>query len=210
MNAPSRDYETALKATQTFHTKQKGFNGRFLLRYLDDVDFLIQQGQVGEMLDYGCGRGEQYREVLTNGKTLEQHFGMRRLVKYDPGYPPLAAEPTGKFDLVICTQVLGSIPITDLPWVLDRIEGFSRDAVYIAEVLCEAPRKQLHAHLAGKMPHGWTLSQWQDVICAASGRNPGTNWYLRTKDKTVKKGARLLTTFANGAILNTFERLSPP
>ncbi len=207
MNGPTDDYRTALAATQTFHTKQKGFNGRFLLRYLDDVMTLIARERADSMLDYGCGRGEQYTTKLGDGKTLEEALALKRLSKFDPGYPPFAAPPVGKFDLVICTQVLGSIPITDLPWVLDKLAFHSNGPVYIAEVLCEAPRKQLHAHLRGKMPHGWKLTQWQDVVRAASERSPNTEWYLRTKDKTVPKGARLVTTILGGTIRNTAQTL---
>ncbi|MDF3212152.1 hypothetical protein P3C35_30750, partial [Mesorhizobium sp. LMG15046] len=46
---------------------------------------------------------------------------------------PFAAEPIGKFDLVICTHVLGSIPVLDLPWVLDRLYSLSNKALSIAQ-----------------------------------------------------------------------------
>lgn len=197
------DYDTALAATQRFHTKNKGFSGRFLLRYLDDVTRLTSDLNARTMLDYGCGRGEQYEcaYLLKPGEpplTIQEHLRLESIAKFDPGYPPFADDPVGKFDLVICTQVLGSIPISDLPWVLDKMAGYASKGVYIAEVLCAAPRKQLHAHLAGKMPHGWDRDRWESMIGAASARAPDVPFFFRTKDKRIPKGPRVLGMMTAG------------
>lgn len=200
------DYDLALKATQDFHTREKGFSGRFLLRYLEDVKHLCDHYAVASMLDYGCGRGAQYEGAPIEVKTLggvanmsvQNWLGITHLAKYDPGYPPFAGEPEGKFDLVICTQVLGSIPISDLQWVIERICAYATCAVYFAESLVEAPRKQLHRNLRGKMPHGWTREQWSEVIAEGSREFPDMPVFLRTKDKTVPKGERTLAVFHAG------------
>ncbi len=213
---PSADYQHALSATQKFHTKNKGFSGRFLLRYLDDVRDIVRAHGCHTMLDYGCGRGEQYDtplsfsqdapELAPHGTShppvyIPEYLGLAHVQKYDPGHPPFAAEPTGRYDIVICTQVLGSIPVQDLrDWVLDRIFSFAIRAVYFGEMLTDAPRKTLHAGLAsaGKMPHGWSREQWLELVAPAAARYPNIACYFRTKDKrksAAVRGSRVLDTF---------------
>lgn len=198
----SKDYDTALRQTQRFHAREKGFSGRFMIRYIDDVRTIALAHKAKSMLDYGCGRGAQYEQPLEiDGRfvTVEEYLQIQDITKYDPGYPPFSREPSGRFDLVICTQVLGSIPIGDLQAVLDRLFSYAIRAVYIGEVLNDAPRKKLHHALAsaGKMPHAWTREQWADQIRQAAARHPTVAAYLRTKDKRKgqPKGVKILDTF---------------
>lgn len=197
----SKDFDIALRQTQKFHTKEKGFSGRFMIRYIEDIRQIAQAHNAKSILDYGCGRGAQYAEPLEiDGRLIkiEDYLGVHDITKYDPGYPPFAREPNGRFDLVICTQVLGSIPIGDLPAVLDRIFSYAIRAVYVGEVLNDAPRKTLHHALAsaGKMPHAWSREQWADQVRAAASRHPNVAAYLRTKDKRKGgTGAKILDTF---------------
>jgi hypothetical protein len=202
MSEFSKDYDTALRQTQKFHQREKGFSGRFMVRYIEDIKQIATAHQCKSMLDYGCGRGAQYAEPLEiDGRfvSVEDYLGIHDITKYDPGYQPFAKEPSGRFDLVICTQVLGSIPVGDLPAVLDRIFSYAIRAVYIGEVLNDAPRKQLHHSLAsaGKMPHGWSRDQWADQVRAAGERHPKIAAYLRTKDKRKgqPKGVKILDVF---------------
>jgi hypothetical protein len=96
------------------------------------------------------------------------------------------------------TAVLGSIPIGDLQAVLDRLFSYAIRAVYIGEVLNDAPRKRLHHALAsaGKMPHAWSREQWAEQVSMATARHPRVAAYLRTKDKRAgSTKARVMDTF---------------
>lgn len=175
----TENYFKALEATKKLHEREKLFSGRFLVRYLDDIRELIERYGVKTLLDYGCGRAVAWED----GK-LAKELGVK-VTLYDPGVPRFAADPVGTFDMVICTQALGSVPIDALEWVIDRIYDYANLVVYVGERL-GAVRKRTHADLAGQgqMPHGWTHEQWMDVL--------GTPWrerptcYLRTTDKRTK------------------------
>lgn len=196
MTHPSPAYFQALANSKKFHLKQKGFSGRFMFRYAEDVRELIRATGATSMLDYGCGRGVQYERPMEDGRTLLEYLGLQadQVRKYDPAWPPFEAEPKGQWDVVVCTQVLGSVPVQDLPWVLDRLFMFARRAVYIAEVLTPSPRKRLHHDMAddGLMPHGWTHEEWRAQLGAVWRQNPGKTLWFRTKNKLVTKGPRLL------------------
>lgn len=158
---PSADYDAALDATRRFHARNKGFSGRFMIRYWTDIDRLIREFGCRTMLDYGCGRGVQYEmPEIQEGLAAA---GITHVQKYDPGVGEFSEEPRGQYDLVICTQVLGSIPIPDLQWVLGRLCGFASRAVYIGERIGPV-RKRLHAFLGDKMPHEWPRERWVEEI----------------------------------------------
>lgn len=194
---PTANYFRALAATQKRHrTSKVQFTGRFLLRYLDDIRKLIADYDCKTLLDIGCGKAEVWKE---GGSELVASLGLTEVKLHDPGVPEFAAEPSTPADIVICTQVMGSVPIADLPWFVARLYGFASNVVYVGERLGPV-RKNLHADMAaaGLMPHGWTHSQWRDALASvershtvevdstftatsASVRTPAV--YLRTKDK---------------------------
>lgn len=168
MTNPSPRYFEALRATQVFHATHKTFSGRFLFRYLDDVKKVITDLGCETLLDYGCGKGRQWNEPIDeSGAMLIDVLGVTPTL-YDPGLPRYDHEPQGKFDIVVCTQALGGVPIADLPWVVDRLHGFASKAVYVGERLGPC-KKDLHAHMADEMPYEWTHEQWAEVI-----RRPGS------------------------------------
>jgi hypothetical protein len=81
----------------------------------------------------------------------------------DPGVKRFKNEPTGKFDMVICVQVLGSIPKDDLPWVVDRLYGFATKVIFVAERLI-IPRKQIYAKMEEDMPYGLSRGEWLKIL----------------------------------------------
>lgn len=160
MNKPSLAYFTALEASKKIH-KGKAFTGKFLRPHAPFIKEIIDRLGCKSVLDFGCGKGQQYEWVIpSTGQTIEQFWGVP-VTKYDPAYPPFAAEPEGQFDLVICTQVLGAIPVTDRPYVIDRLYALSSRAVYVSERLGEA-RKEIGADdLRG---YDWTPADWKRLL----------------------------------------------
>src|SRR6266481_1302996 len=150
---PSDKYFRALGLTEDFHDKGgKTFSGQFTWKNRHRIKEIIDRFDVHSILDYGCGKGKQYINIdPDSGQSLEEYWGIIT-TKYDPGVKQFSREPTGKFDLVICVQVLGSIPSDDLPWVVDRLYSFATKAIFVSERLA-IPRKQIYASMADDMPH---------------------------------------------------------
>jgi hypothetical protein len=167
MNEPSPAYFEALRATQRLHHNTKKFNGRFLWRYLDVLEPLIHSLNCRTLLDYGCGKAKQWTTPMDDGLLLADRLGVE-VTMYDPGLPQYSKLPEGTFDAVVCTQVLGAIPISDLPWVIDRLYAYADKLLFTGERV-RPVRKKLHAHMREQMPHEWSPKQWQDVLISEAG-----------------------------------------
>lgn len=178
MADPSEAYFRALALTQGHHARQnKTFSGQFTWKLRHQIKEAIDRHGCTSVLDFGCGKGKQYdggrgpqfagNDNLEDGKNLEQFWGIVPH-RYDPGVPAYAADPEGQFDLVICVQVLASIPRADLGWAIDRLYGYATKAVFVAERI-KVPHKQIFASMAGEMPHGDSAEQWLERL-----RRPGS------------------------------------
>jgi hypothetical protein len=173
MREPSAEYLRALEECTRHHATSKTFSGKFLRPHAPFIKEIIDRLGCTSILDYGCGKGEQYTWVshggeasIPEGMTLEQYWGVV-VTRYDPAYPPFAEEPVGQFDLVICTHTLGSIPIKDLPWVVDRLYGYARKALYVAEKIGEV-HKRVISQPEG-FPRGWDHAAWRRVLRRETG-----------------------------------------
>lgn len=156
MNNPSPAYAAALEASKEIH-KGKAFTGKFLRPHAIFIKEIIDRLGCKTILDFGCGKGHQYEWVIpSTGQTIEQLWGVE-VTKYDPAYEPFAAEPQGTFDLVICTQVLGAIPVTDHHWVIDRLYSLATKAIYVSERLGEARKVVGDDRLRA---FNWPLDRW--------------------------------------------------
>jgi hypothetical protein len=156
----SKTYQAALEASKKVH-KTKAFTGKFLRPHAAFIGEIIKRLGCTSILDYGCGKGQQYEWVIpSTGQTIEDLWGVR-VTKYDPAYPPFAERPTGKFDLVICTQVLGTIPKPDIHWVIDDVYSYATKAVYVSERLGEARKEIADQSLR---PFDWSVEDWTDAL----------------------------------------------
>ena len=105
---------------------------------------LVDQYNAKTILDYGCGKGLQYQERLPyrsgpgvdvpedQWQTFDEYLGVK-VYCYDPcveGFTELPPAGT-KFDGVICTQVLNSIPDDDMLWVRDLLESYATKFCFI-------------------------------------------------------------------------------
>lgn len=159
---PSALYRQAVTDATRHHARSKTYSGRLLRPHKAFLSAMIDRLGVRSILDVGAGKGEQYTWIdPADGMTMEQAWGID-VRKYDPCWPPYAEEPSGKFDLVICTHTLGSIPIDDMPWFLDRLFGFASKAVFIGEKIGPI-KKGVHGKRAG-FSNDWSAIEWIEAI----------------------------------------------
>lgn len=159
---PSKLYERALAEARAHHADNKTYSGALLRPHKVFLTELIRENGIASAIDYGCGKGEQYRWVdPADGLTLEQAWGFE-VFKFDPAWPPYEVAPIAQADLVICTHTLGSIPLIDQTWVLDLILNLATKVVFVAEKIGPI-KKGVHDRQLG-FANEWTRPQWEWLL----------------------------------------------
>ena len=158
------------------------FPGKSLPPQARHVKRLIERTGAHSLLDYGSGKGQQYRYwPYTDDKgnrypQIQAYWGIE-IRCFDPGYAPYSERPTGAFDGVVSTDVLEHVPEEDVPWILDEIFGYATRFVF-ANVACFPARKRLptgqNAHCTVKPPK-W----WRREIERAAAKRPGVLYEFR-------------------------------
>ncbi len=172
---PSDDYVRALAEATAHHASSKTYSGKFLRPHAPFIRDLLREHACRSVLDYGCGKGEQYRWVshgegasIPGGMTLADFWGIEPTL-YDPAWPPYARDPehAGPFDMTIVTHTLGSIPLADLNcWVMPRLAKLTRKVCYIAEKIGEV-RKDVFSE-PSTMPR-FHAGEWRAFAAITSG-----------------------------------------
>lgn len=162
MPEPSRDYWSALEDCKRHHASSKTYSGRLMRPHAAFIKEIIDRLECRSALDFGAGKGGQYEWVMPNrGITIEQWWGIP-VTKYDPAWPAYAAEPTGRYDIVIVTHTLGAIPSSDLKWVVDRLYALAGKAIYVAEKIGETKKRVVADRSV--CPMGATPEFWRDAL----------------------------------------------
>jgi len=130
-------YLESVQQGAEFQKNNKSWAGYDVVKYQTKIKDLVVRYRAKTILDYGCGKGLQYKEPLPyasedNWQTFDEYLGVT-VYKYDPCVPEhFTLPPVGtKFDGVICTQVLNSIPDDDMPWVRDLLEGYATKFCFV-------------------------------------------------------------------------------
>ena len=130
-------YLESVQQGTEFQKNNKSWAGYDVVKYQKKIKDLVDRYRATTILDYGCGKGLQYKEPLPyasedNWQTFDEYLGVT-VYKYDPCVPEHSTlPPVGtKFDGVICTQVLNSIPDDDMPWVRDLLEGYATKFCFV-------------------------------------------------------------------------------
>jgi len=175
-------YRTMHRAGDLAHgiPPEKTFSGISLPRQAHRVRQLIARTDARTLLDYGCGKGTQYRPApiaqqgVVRWNSIQEYWGAEAIRCYDPGYEPFSELPQGRFEGVICTDVLEHCPEEDLGWIVDGLFGYARKFVF-ANVACYPAKKTLpngeNAHCTIRPG-----SFWKALFEATSATHPGVLW----------------------------------
>lgn len=181
-------YEGIRRASE-HHAGSKTYSGRLLRPHAKFVRELIERHSLRSCLDYGAGKGEQYTWVsdgktadVPAGWTIERYWGMA-VDRFDPCWPPYAEMPRaphgGRWDLVLCTHVLGSVPTVDLRAFLAHVASHANDVLYIAEKVGDV-NKAVNPD-AENFPR-FTRAQWVATIREALPE-PNCSVWLSTRER---------------------------
>lgn len=181
---PSARYRDLIGMYQTMHQQgdarlnippEHMFPGQSLPRHAGTIKQLIDKFQVKTLLDYGCGKGQQYEPMNVNVPgvgtfpSIPAFWGVS-VHRYDPAYLPFTTLPTGKFDAAVCTDVLEHCPEEDIPWIIGEIFSYATRFVY-ANVACYPAKKSLpngeNAHATIRPMEWW--KQFFEASAAANG-----------------------------------------
>jgi hypothetical protein len=135
--APSPRYRRLVEQYQLMHLHgethlgippEQTFPGQSLPKEAPRIKRLIKLTGARTILDYGAGKGQQYLPLRITDEAeridypdIRSFWGVDDIRCYDPGYQPFTQLPTGKFDGVICTDVLEHCPEEDIAWILDEL-----------------------------------------------------------------------------------------
>lgn len=159
---------------------QDQYPGQSLMPQVHRIKALVEKTSAHTVLDYGSGKGKQYGALTVRDPAGNEHPGVLdywdidEVVCYDPCYAPYSKYPEGKFDGVICTDVLEHCPEDDIPWIVGDLFEFASRFVF-ANVACYPALQRLptgeNAHCTIK-PMAW----WRDLIQGIAARHPGVIW----------------------------------
>lgn len=200
---PSNLYEAAVREGAAHHQQSKTYSGSLLRPHKPFLSDIIARLGCTSALDYGCGKGVQYEWIdPADGKTMEQAWGFD-VAKYDPCFEPFAAEPRGKFDLVLCTHTLALIPRDDLEWVTARLFETARKAVFIAEKIGDRKKGEI-GDPAGRAI-GWSAEQWVGWVGRFAPQYPHIEAVLSCRVREVRGAITTRYVWRDGTFLKSIE-----
>lgn len=155
---------TLIDQYREMHRTPKMFGGYSVLQYAYIIRRMIGRYGCRTLLDYGCGKGEQYAR-----DRVHEWWGVMPTL-YDPAVPGKDTPPVGRFGGVICVDVLEHLEEPEIPGTLDRLFGHAEHWVFLA--VCPRLSSRLlpdgrNCHLTVR-PGEW----WEARVQEARGRCP--------------------------------------
>ena len=184
---PSQRYLSLIEQYREMHSRGSSedqtetFTGYIILHYIDALKRVCDVLMPQTILDYGSGKGRAYNDPdaleLEDGSKidLQSYLRLSSVTYYDPGFEPYSGRPSGKFDGVVCSDVLEHCPEEDIDWILGEIFGYAREFVFVTiagyPAVKHLPNGE-NAHITLK-PLEW----WNDKLNAALEMHPGLRFY---------------------------------
>ena len=193
MITPSEYYKQSVELGQHFQKNNpKNWAGNDSKSYHNYIRFLMDRYAARTVLDYGCGKGQQYTDVVPYGlpggvmsepMTFQTRIRARSVYKYDPCVPEFDQEPVGqKFDAVICTQVLGNIPDDDIALIKHKFMNYAAKFVFIG-LHSSPPKSKKRIYDPVHVTPNRTVEWYQEQFSDWSG--PNLYWWFRESDHSI-------------------------
>ena len=194
---PSPSYPVLLEQYRRMHAAgPEVFAGKTVFFAASRIRALIERSGAKTLLDYGSGKGEQYkaanvtlRGVPGTQPSLKHYWGLDEIDCYEPGLEKgEGGGVQGRYDGVICVDVLEHCASEDLPWIVEELFAHARSFVY-ANVASYPAAKRLpngdNAHVTQRR-EGW----WNALFTSVAARYPGVRWECIVDRIVVIKGER--------------------
>lgn len=118
------DYNDYITLYRSMHERYYGASATMYLQYVLEV---VQTINPGEILDYGCGRSDL--------SSYFWHDGERAIFRYDPAIPEYQSLPKGRFDLVLCCDVMEHIPMPSVDRILGEIRPIAKHVLFVISTI---------------------------------------------------------------------------
>ena len=191
---PSLYYEQSVELGKQFQLNNSSWGGTDCKNYHHQIRVLMDKYRAKTVLDYGCGKGRQYinlvpyglpNDQITEPMTFQTRINAESVYKFDPCVKEFEIEPVGQtFDAVICTQVLGSIPDVDMPWLRDKLMNYATKFVFIGLHKPDKPvksKKRMYDPNWVTYPRSveWYQEQFSNWV------GPDLYWWFRDTDNPI-------------------------
>lgn len=160
-----------------WHRSHRVFDGSRTWPCLSSVAAVCRIHGACSLLDYGCGKGRQWREnVPDTDKSLQEYLGLQSVELYDPASEEFSSPlPAGAAcDVGIVVDVLEYVPVGDVVAVLAHAFSHVRKAIFV-NLTCCRPKKPC-------LPEeNWERSPffWLQCLQEAGRKYPEVYWYAR-------------------------------
>lgn len=139
--------------SQTYEQRPGAFSGMSLVKHIPDLTNIISGSNICNALDYGCAEAGAWKRF-----NLKELWGLEHVSYYDPGVERFKKIPEGRYDLVICTDVMEHVPEDCVDEVLSHIESYAKKLVFFSIATRPASKTLAdgtNAHATVQRPKWW-------------------------------------------------------
>ena len=187
MNGFSKYYYEVIKKYKAFHENgiknQPGFStflGYSLTKWILKIQEIIKTNNCNSLLDFGCGKAFLYKNKFKIGDkeftNLSDFWNLQNIYLYDPGLEEYSDYPKGKYDGIICTDVVEHIPENDILNFIDELFKLSNKFIFVVIATMPASKyfddgKNIHLSLKDQ-------EEWKKIFLEFKKKYPNINQYI--------------------------------
>ena len=149
----SDEYHRYVKMYKQMHQTTDKFPGGAIKKHAEEIGELLRQTESRTLLDYGCGRGDQYYQ-----HRVQDHWPRVKIAMFDPGVTAYGRKPEGIFDAVVVCDVMEHVPESAVDDVLQDIFASAGKFVFFSIRSNKAKAflpDGTNAHCTIKPPEWW-------------------------------------------------------